>query len=408
MMLAIHLNPIVRAVLTWTLLALVGGWIVFETVRKAEDPARMLFKWVLTALTLAFMLLKVAPMMNTAPGSALVFIGFCGIVMTITWRYQIGALVARPFASLYDGGSTEPDPHPFYSVALAKRKKGLYLESIAEVRKQLERFPTDLEGQLLLAEIQAEDLKDLDAAKLTIHQLVTQPGHAPKNIVFALYSLADWQLRFAHDREAARQALEEVITLLPDTEFSLGAAQRIAHLATAEAVLSPLERQKFTVHEGNQRLGLAKQFPAIGPAEQDPAEAAAAYVKHLEQYPQDTDAREHLATIYADHYARLDLATSELEQMIQQPNQPSRLVARWLNHLADLQVRCGADYDSIRQTLQRIIDLDPKLAAAENARKRIDLLRLEMKGKQQNQAVKMGTYEQNLGLKRERAPRQGT
>src|SRR5690348_18087515 len=55
---------------------------------------------------------------------------------------------------------------------------------------------------------------------------------------------------------------------------------------------------------------------------------------HLEQHPLDTEAREKLAVIYADHYHRLDMATDELEQLIQQPNQPSRLVVRWLNLLA--------------------------------------------------------------------------
>jgi hypothetical protein len=74
-------------------------------------------------------------------------------------------------------------------------------------------------------------------------------------------------------------------------------------------------------------------------------------------------------------------------------------VVRWLNLLADLQIRHGADFETVKQTLQRIIDLDPKLAAAETARKRIALLKLELKAKAQNQSVKLGTYEQNIGLK---------
>src|SRR5208337_564583 len=113
-----------------------------------------------------------------------------------------------PFASLYDGGTEEPIPHPAYSIAQSKQKKGLYLEAIAEIRKQLDRFPTDVEGQLLLAQIQAEDLKDLQAAELTVERFCAQPGHAPQNIVFALYSLADWHLQIARDREAAQRHLQ--------------------------------------------------------------------------------------------------------------------------------------------------------------------------------------------------------
>jgi hypothetical protein len=89
--------------------------------------------------------------------------------------------------------------------------------------------------------------------------------------------------------------------------------------------------------------------------------------------------------------------------MIQLENQPPKQVVRWLNILADLQVREGKDYETVKQTLQRIIDLAPELAAAETARKRLGLLKLELKAKTQNQSVKMGTYEQNLGLKTRRS-----
>ena len=74
-----------------------------------------------------------------------------------------------------------------------------------------------------------------------------------------------------------------------------------------------------------------------------------------------------------------------------------------LNLLADIQIRSGVDYETVKQTLQRIIDLDPNFAPAETARKRIALLKLELKAKQQNTSVKLGTYEQNIGLKQTRA-----
>jgi hypothetical protein len=88
--------------------------------------------------------------------------------------------------------------------------------------------------------------------------------------------------------------------------------------------------------------------------------------------------------------------------MIQQPNQPARLVAHWLNVLADLQIRSGADYETVRQTLQRIVDRDPKVAAANIARNRQALLKLEMKGTAGKEVIKLGTYEQNIGLKQTR------
>ena len=270
---------------------------------------------------------------------------------------------------------------------------------------QARLFPTDVEGQLLLAQIEAEDLKDLPAAELTLERFCAQPGHAQQNIVFALYSLADWHLKITQDREAARRNLQKVIELFPESESALGAAHRIAHLSSPEMLLASQADRKFTVTEGVKSLGLLRDQNHLKPVELDPAQVAADYVKHLEQHPLDTEAREKLAIIYADHYERLDMAADELEQMITQPNQPGRLVVHWLNLLADLQIRHGAGHETVRQTLQRIVDRAPDAAAAGLARNRLALLKLEMKSKGKSQAVKLGSYEQNIGLKMGLPPR---
>jgi hypothetical protein len=190
--------------------------------------------------------------------------------------------------------------------------------------------------------------------------------------------------------------------LLPDSEFALAAAQRIAHLTDPDAGAALTEPRKFVVKEGIRNLGLVQDSARFRPQESEPGKLAAEYVKHLEQHPLDSDVRERLATIYAEHYQRLDLAADQLEQMIQLENQPHKQVVRWLNQLADMQVRGGMDHETVKLTLQRIIDLDPNLAAAETARKRMALLKLELRSKGEKQSVKMGTYEQNLGLKASR------
>jgi hypothetical protein len=187
--------------------------------------------------------------------------------------------------------------------------------------------------------------------------------------------------------------------LFPGSEFELVAAQRIARLSAAEELLAAHQRKRFAVEEGIKNLGLVRSPAHIQPPEVDPQDQVVEYVKHLEQHPLDTEAREKLAIQYADHYRRLDLATDQLEQMIQQPNQPSRLVVHWLNLLADLQVRGGCDYDTVAATLQRIVDRAPELAAANLARNRLATLKLELKAQKKTEDVKMGTYEQNIGLK---------
>jgi tetratricopeptide (TPR) repeat protein len=393
---------IVRGIVLLALAIGAIGWCLVRCLKRSDDPARLIFKWILTVPVVLGLLLWVGPFATSSQAGA--FIGVplaaaCGIVLAIIWRHNIAEMIAQPFGSLFDGGTEPPIPRPTYSIAQSKQKKGLYVEAISDIRQQLDRFPTDVEGQMLIAQIQAEDLKDLPGAELTIDHFCAQPGHAPQNIVFALYSLADWHLQITKDRDAARRHLERIIEMFPESEFALGAAHRIAHLGSAEMLLAPHERRKFIVAEGPQNLGLLRERAQTEPTELDPEQVAAECVKHLEQHPQDTEAREKLAIIYADHYHRLDMATGELEQMIGQPNQPGRLVVHWLNVLADLQIRGGAGFEAVQQTLQRIVDRDPKAAHAEIARHRLALLKLEMKSKEQSQAVKLGSYEQNIGLK---------
>jgi len=80
-------------------------------------------------------------------------------------------------------------------------------------------------------------------------------------------------------------------------------------------------------------------------------------------------------------------------------------VAHWLNLLADLQIRHGADYDTVRETLEKIVERFSESAAGELAKTRLGRLKLELKGQKETPGVKLGVYEQSLGLKRG-SPRQ--
>jgi len=89
-----------------------------------------------------------------------------------------------------------------------------------------------------------------------------------------------------------------------------------------------------------------------------------------------------------------------LEQLIQQPNQPGKLQARWLNLLAGLHIDYGHDFELAKGALQRIIDFHAGTALAAMAQQRLDHLKLDLKGKDQSHVVKLGSYEQNIGLKK--------
>jgi tetratricopeptide (TPR) repeat protein len=301
---------------------------------------------------------------------------------------------------LYDGGTEPPEPKPYYSIAQARRQRREFLQAVVAIREQLAKFPNDFEGIMLLAGIQAEDLRDLPSAEITLNHFCDQPHPPPKQFAAAMNQLADWQIKLAQDFDSARAALEKISARFPDTELSLQAAQRIAHLGgTEKVVLASLDRQPTPVPEGVKSMGLLESSEHLRPAEADPTKLALAYVKHLEQHPLDTEAREKLAVVYAEYYRRLDLATGELDQLIEMPNQPAKRVAHWLNLLADLQVQHGADYDAVRGTLEKIIERFPDLAAGELARARLARLKLELKGRKETPGVKLGVYEQNIGLK---------
>ena len=388
-----------------SLLICAGGigalfWFAFE--RSTDRPA-LLLKWLVTApVLLVFWKVSIPGFAHggfEAIG-ALILTALCGIVLAILWTGTVTDLVARPFASLFDGGNTPPEPKPHYSIALAKRKRNKPLEAVIAIREQLAKFPNDYEGTTLLANIQAEDLKDLSSAEMTLSHFCEWDKAPPKQVAAALTQIADWYLKFSQDGQSARAALERIVEKYPDTELALVAKQRIAHLGgTEKNLLAAHDRRPVFVPEGVENVGLLESSAHLVPAETPPGELAAAYVKHLEQHPHDTEAREMLAVIYATHFKRLDLATSELEQMIGEPNHPYKRVTHWLNLLADLQVRGGADYETARATLERIIEKFPDFGVADVARNRLAHLKLEFKALDKTPDKTMGVYEQNIGLK---------
>jgi len=379
-------------------------WCLILWVKSVREPKAMVIRLGFTVVVMVIMFRTAIPALRSGGYGAIGGIFFTvafGWILAIIWVPAITGVVGRTFGSLYDGGGQEVEPKPYYSIFRAKRQKGKHYEALAEIRKQLDKFPKDFEGQMLLAELQAENLNDLPGAALTIERACTQPGQAPRNISYALNQLADWHLGLTKDRDAAKLSLERIMELLPDSDLALRAAQRIGHLADNEMLLAPHDRQRVEVKKGVQNPGLHRnENGRLQAPEIDQEKLAAEYTAHLEQHPHDTFVREKLAVIYAKHYHRLDLALDQFEQLVQQPNHVAKQVAHWLNLMADLQVQEGAAEEQVRATLQRIMDLFPESAAAQNAQRRLEMVKLELKAKVKGEDVHLGTYEQNIGLKR--------
>lgn len=384
-------------------------WVLSRWWKKSDDRTGLLARWLLTLADLAFLGLVVGPLVARFDYTA-AFIGIPmtavgGMILAMIWVPHLTGAVGRKVGQLYDGGDVPPDPEPLFSIVEARRKTGRYPEAVAELRKQLEAFPTHFRGLMMLAEIQADNLHDLQAAADTIEQIVSQPTHTPTNVAYALTRLADWQLKYLKDPDTARQTFQRIVGLFPDSPEAYRAHQRLAHLATPEFLAGSLERKPLKLTRHEDRLGLRPGCGGLEPPTPRPADRVDALVRQLERFPLDNQAREDLACVYACDFGRLELATEQLEQLIAQPCAPEAQITRWLNLLAELQAREGGDLTLARQSLQRIIDRSPETSAADAARRRMATIGLELRAKKQSQVVTLGSYEQRLGLKQGGPPR---
>ncbi len=377
---------------TSALLVIFFVWYGWRCFANSDDRRVLIYKCAASvALVLIIFLLMFV-------GLGLVSIGFM-VILAFVWLPNVVNMVVKPLTGAFDGGADEEAPKPFYFIAAAKRMKGFHQEAAEEVQKQLEKFPGDFEGSVLLATIQAEDLNDLTGAQATINELLEQATLTPQQVANALHTLADWQLQYGRDPQAARESLERIAQMFPDTQFAHAADQRIARLGEVASTREFRENATFEVRQRERNIGLRKETQPQ-PESFNGDEAAAQYVKQLESHPSDTITREKLAVLYAEHFQRLDLAADQLEQLISLPDETTKHVARWLNLLATLHINVGRDENAARNALLRIVQRFPKSAPAELAALRLATLRNELKANTATSIKTLGTYEKNLGLKR--------
>jgi hypothetical protein len=386
---------VLQTIGTLIALALVG-WGLFLGLRQSHQPAKIILKLV---FTLPFVVGSIWFAHQLGPWGPFLVV-FMAVILSAMWTPHLSEWLMSPLTGMLDGGFEPPDLKPLYSIAMTKRNRGKPREAVEEIRRQLTRFPNDFEGVMLLARIQAEDLADLPGAEVTLDHFCDWPQAPLKQVAAAYTQLADWQLKLAADAGAARAALQRIITRFPGTESALQAEQRIAHLADAEKMLlAKHDQQNIELPVGAQNIGLLDATDFLKPQAIPPGKLAAAHVQHLQTHPHDTEVREKLALIYGRDFQRLDLATMELAQLINEPKHQPKQIAHWLHLLATLQVELGADIETVRLTLGKIVESFPDLPVAELARRRLDRLENEFKGLRQSARIKLGNYEQNIGLK---------
>jgi len=350
---------------------------------RSDEPLRLLSRWVATVVIAgAVWLVAVKVIGFEARGSHLGNFGAAallvggiatgGILIGILWARTFGEKLAQPLTSLFDDGGTELKPAPLYSSVIARRKQGRPAEALAEIDRQLSRFPGDSEGTLLRAEIEALDLKDLAASERTLDTWLSSGSREPGQQAVAHTKLADWHLQVSNDVQAAKRHLQTIIESLPRSEATLFAEQRLAHL---DFEARPKNQAIRVTPDSGKAVDTGVPPPVTRPA---PDAEVPGLLQHLKDHPHDIAARENLLQIYAWETRQADLARAELETLIQLRQDSPRAVARCLNNLADVEIQLAGNAEAARAALQRIIDAHPSSPAAHQAENRLRFLSREM------------------------------
>jgi len=358
----------VIALLTWR------NW--NRTEVDTSDTLIWVIKIAVTLLVAVAMVVELIPMFGEGGISAALALPVFVLGMAVlaaVWVPGLLRLAINPFTAHFDGGDEQVEARPQLSRVHGKRMQGRYDEAIADVREQLEQFPADFEAQMVLAELLVESKKDFEAGVAVLETILAQK-HPPSQIAAALNTLADWQLKHRADPDAARAALERIVAAFPDDVLAAKAAQRITHLPSRDELASRVAPKTFVLEhvEDYIRPGGGRASVGIAP-EQTAEERAEQLSARLRQFPQDTEAREQLALLYADEYGQLGWAADQLEHLIRLPHQPEREVIRWLELLASLQRRHHDPAASAR-TYQRIIQMFPNHPGAERARGQLAMM----------------------------------
>jgi hypothetical protein len=94
-----------------------------------------------------------------AAAFGLVIVIPAGVILAFIWLPAAVEGLLSGLTGAMTGGNQQIEAKPVFYRALAQRRKGRFSEALVEIDTELLKFPGNLEGLLLKAEIQADDLK---------------------------------------------------------------------------------------------------------------------------------------------------------------------------------------------------------------------------------------------------------
>jgi tetratricopeptide (TPR) repeat protein len=398
-------------------LVLIGGvslavviYIIRKQLRNRQnDPVKVIGLWVLSFV--AFFGIAYSAV-AAQEGFALILVLLVAVLIAVllglAWTPTIVNTLVSPLTTALSGDDTVAYEGPAYGQALAKRKRGQYEDAVEAVEAQLEQYPGDFDGLMLKASIQAENLDDLPAAVATIQETLEDPGKVRFNLPVALNKMADWQLTIAGDASAAKRTLEKIREALPGSQAAQLVSQRLASLDASEeseaAAEDFNESYRHLVEESAAKDDFTGPLEIPRPVEVDPLQTDEAKLqtclRRVALHPDSINNREELAALYLGHMKQPALAIQQYEHLLTLPGTTIHQKAAWLNKVADIQIKSGETYESIRATLLLIVSLNPKAATAALAEQRIAYLRVEMRGvNKKSKKLQLGSYDEDVGLK---------
>jgi len=227
-----------QGLILFTAGALILGLLSFRVLqRHVDNPGRVVVKGSLTAALgyTYFVLLK--PMSGEGGQSALMAVMLATIVgalLAVLWVPTIMEFITHPIMEWFAGGWFADDSKPYYALAKGLRKRGDHEAALEGIEQQLEKFPDDITGRLLKAEIHAEDLGDVDAAAQVVDEIIALDENNRELVPKALKNLADWRLRIDGDPERAEAVLQRLIGLFPESEPASEAGKLIKRIPDRE------------------------------------------------------------------------------------------------------------------------------------------------------------------------------
>lgn len=346
----------------WTAMTL--GWIVWRASRGLEGELRSHFHGLCW---------------TSLAGLSLPAVGVVWLGGWLTLGLAVTALLA-PIAGYAPVILRPKKLPPLYARAIARMKFGKYSEAESEVIRQLEKREDDFEGWMMLAELYANQFNHLDEAEQTILEICDQPRTTSGQMSVALHKLADWHLKHRGDPDAARRALEVIVSRQPGTHLARMAQLRIAQLPqTAEEWREQQINKPVHLPPLHDPLDEPTATPASTMTAKEATERAAQLNARLKHPADDLATREELARLYAGPLDQPSTGIAHLESLLARPDSPPEKAAAWLGLIAAWQIERLNNPDAGRATLQRLIREHPQSPTAFAAQRR--LLHLDMEEK---------------------------